>query len=192
MPPTKSIGPVSTHYHIDGYVMNKNYSLILVLLIFFISISCDDDAPSVIATSVEIFEIEEYETFSGTDQIDPSTVKIKTSPLFGFADLLSYNANEYKFKLSESAKKALEDNAIVEGAFAVMVNDELIYSGYFVPGYSSRLYAWYVIDPLYCSFAGECFVMRIEIAGDNQPSYDDVRNDSRILHAFKNVGKLVE
>ena len=173
--------------------MKNTLILLLILLTSVLHISCNEtDSISGINRGVELYEIEEYETINNTDQIDESTVKAKDSPLLNYEDLISYNSKVYKFEISEQAEQLLENIQDLSGAFAIKVDNELIYTGYFVPGYSSRLYAWNIIDPIMSSFSGECFVRRISFQGGSQPSYGDKRNDPRILDAFRTAGKLIE
>jgi len=167
------------------------FSTLLTVSLFTILSCNENDDPQSIG-KVELYEIEQFETINNTDQIDESTVITKKAPLLYYEDLLSYNSKEFKFILSGHAQQILEGHPIKTGAFAIKANGELIYTGYFVPGYSSRLWFWNVIDPLMASFNGACYVRRITLLGGNQPTYDDKRNDPRILEIFRRDHKLIE
>lgn len=172
----------------------KNCLIIfLFILLSFVIISCNEnDPPLGMNGTVELFEVEQYETIDNTDQIDESTVVTKKTPLLEYEDLLSYDSKEYKFEISEHGRQLFEEPPVKAGAFAIMANGELIYTGYFVPGYSSRLWFWNTIDPLMVDFNGDCHVRRITLQGGNQPTYPDKRNDTRILDIFRRDHKLIE
>lgn len=172
----------------------KNCLIIfLFILIPLVIISCsENDSLIGIHGKVELFEVEQFETIDNTDQIDESTVVTKKTPLLKYEDLLSYDSKEYKFEISEHGRQLFEDSPVKTGAFAIKVNGELIYTGYFVPGYSSRLWFYNMIDPLMIEFNGDCYVRRITLQGGNMPSYSDKRNDPRILEIFRKDHKLIE
>ena len=173
--------------------MRKFKIFTIIFTLSLTIISCDRNENLIGENGiVELYEIEQYETINNTDQIDESTVFIKKNPLLKYEDLLFYNSKEFMFKISESGKMLFENDAVTSGAFAVVANGELIYTGYFVPGYSSRLWFWNIIDPLMIGYNGNCHVRRIVVQGGNQPFYKDKRNDQRILNIFRNDGKLIE
>ena len=169
----------------------NTFSLLFVLLLTTASCSQNDDLIGKNGV-VELFEIEQFVTIENTDQIDESTVITKKNPLLNYEDLLSYNSKEFKFEISKHGQELFEDAPVISGAFAIMVNGELIYTGYFVPGYSSRLWFWNMIDPLMIGYSGDCYVRRIVLHGGNQRFYEDKRNDPRILEIFQMDGKLIE
>ena len=172
---------------------NPYRPFLLFILFFYISfISCNENDDLHNIGKVELYEIEQFETVNNTDQIDEFTVITKKTPLLKYEDLLAYNSKEYKFKISEHARQLLEGPPIKTGAFAIKANGELIYTGYFVPGFSSKLWFWNVIDPLMSSFTGDCYVNRIVLQGGNQPPFPDKRNDPRILEIFRKDHKLIE
>ena len=170
----------------------KNTHIIFQFLLLSLFLSCNEnDAPHNIG-KVELYEIEQFETINNTDQIDESTVITKQLPLLTYDDFISYNSREYKFELSGHGKQLFENGPVRSNAFAIKANGELIYTGYFVPGFSSRLWFWNVIDPIMTSYNGECHVRRVVLQGGDQPVYPDKRNDPRILAIFWRDHKLIE
>jgi len=167
--------------------------LISFLILSLTSISCNEnDTLFGKHGKVELYEIDQFETINNTDQIDEFSVITKKAPLLNYEDLRSYNSKEFKFEISEHGRQLFEEPPVKTGAFAIKVNGELIYTGYFVPGYSSRLWFYNVIDPLMIDFNGDCHVRRITLQGGNFPSYPDNRNDPRILEIFRKDRKLIE
>ncbi len=77
-------------------------------------------------------------------------------------------------------------------AFAVKVNAELIYTGYFVCSTSSFYIAWTVISPYRYIPENE---LRINLGYPylmNGESVPDHRNDGKILDVFRRDDKLIE
>ena len=172
----------------------RNIHILSLLFVFLTTtLSCNkNEALTGIYGIVELYEIEQFETIDNTDQIDESTIIIKKNPLLNYDDLLTYDSKEYNFKISESGMQLFEEEPVKSGAFAIMANDKLIYTGYFVPGYSSRIWFWNIIDPLKVGYSGDCYVRRIVDQAGNQPIYKDKRNDPIILEVFRRDGKLIE
>ena len=77
-------------------------------------------------------------------------------------------------------------------AFAVAADEELAYTGYFWPGYSSMGCQWITTDPL---FIGNRNTMTMGLGYPGLiegTSIPDNRNDPRILEIFRADGKLIE
>ena len=164
---------------------------ILLALLFTTNISCDKwkgDAEG----DVELYLLESYQTENQSCGIVNSSVKLHDAPLIGYQDIKSYNSKKHIFKISDySVGVAKDQEHSVHGlAFAVVANDEVVYSGYFWPAYSSMSCQWIVIDPLM-------------IFGDNELNVElgypglfegadivDERNNELILDIFRRDGKL--
>ena len=164
----------------------------LLIVSLFTNLSCNENDDLHNIGKVELYEIEQFETINNTDQIDESNVITKETPFLEYRDLMLYDSKEHKFLVSEHGKQLFGGPPIKTGAFAVKANGELIYTGYFVPGYSSRLWFWNVIDPIMPSYNGECYVKRVVLQGGDQPVYPDKRNDPRILEIFRKDHRLIE
>jgi hypothetical protein len=145
--------------------------------------------------NVELYLLESYETIENTySQIKETTVQTLDNPLLTYNDFISYNAKEYTFKLTEEAKVKIKDlNHRVNGlAFAVKANNEVIYTGYFWPGYSSMSCDWVVIDPIMIHEENEMMV-RLGYPGPIQGiTIPDKRNDPQLLEIFRRDNKLIE
>jgi hypothetical protein len=175
--------------------LNIFLKYILILLTVLSAGSCCkiNESPN----SVQGVELYLLEAFEMTDQhyfqIDESSVTTKNSPLLEYEELIIYNAGNYTFKISETAKTKIRDlKHPVHGlAFAVKVDNESIYTGYFWPSYSSMSCDWVVIDP----YIGDDNEMQVRLGypGPTQGIIiPDNRNDPRLLEVFRKDGKLLE
>ena len=141
---------------------------------------------------VELYLLESYQTEEHTWAILSSSIKLHEAPLIAYPDFKSYNSKKHIFKISDAAAQAVKDQEhSVHGlAFAVTANGEVVYTGYFWPGYSSAGCQWIVIDPLMIFGDNE---LRVElgypglIEGVDIP---DERNNELILDIFRRDGKL--
>jgi len=176
--------------------MNKSFLAFTSLIFIGISlISCNNDVVDPHNRGVEFYLLESLNT-TGQHyfQIDETSVKTKDEPLLLYSDLIAYNSNEYSFTISEHAKSRIKDqDHNVSGiAFAVKANDELIYTGYFWPSYSSSSCDWVVIDP-YSINQENTMKVRIGypglVQGVNVP---DNRNHPEILRIFGKDKKLID
>jgi hypothetical protein len=143
---------------------------------------------------VELYLLESFET-TGEHffQIDESSVITEGNPFLAFQDLLTYHPNEYYFTISENAINKIEnmDHSVHGVAFGIVVNNELIYTGYFWPSYSSMSCDWPVIDP-FSLFNDNRLKVNLGYASSIPPTeIPDRRNDPRILAVFDKDGKLV-
>jgi hypothetical protein len=144
---------------------------------------------------VELYLLELFET---TDkyyfQIDETTVVIEKHPLLEYSDLIAYNSKDYTFKITKHAETKIKnlDHHIHGLAFAIKANNEMIYTGYFWPSYSSASCDWVVIDPYSIGQTNEMQV-RLGYAGPGQGvTIPDKRNDPDLLEIFRRDNKLIE
>ena len=76
--------------------------------------------------------------------------------------------------------------------FALVANQEIIYTGYFWSSFSSAICPWLTIDPLFAEISGE---LRVELGYPGLMegmSIPDHRNDERILSILRHDRKLIE
>ena len=168
-------------------------SLVVTLLFFCLFASCKKDGEYV-PGEVEFYLLDSYETLDESPEIDPGSVILAEDPLLVYSDLKSYNANEYFFKVTDEAREIIEDMEHSVGgiAFAVTANEEVVYTAYFVPSYSSASVQWIVIDPVFWHFTNRMYVKLgypDQFEGSVIP---DLRNDERILEIFRHDRNLVE
>jgi len=143
---------------------------------------------------VELFLLDSYKTIGLTNQIDEKTIVTKSQPLVTYADFQSYDPSTFTFKISDAAKESIKSlkHSVNGIAFAIKANNDLIYSGYFWPGYSSASCSWVVIDPTRLSLDNELNV-RLGYPGQFEGQViPDKRNDKRILDIFTSDNKLIK
>ncbi|MDX9883194.1 MAG: hypothetical protein RBS73_14120 [Prolixibacteraceae bacterium] len=168
----------------------KILTFILTAITGFAFICCEKDDADIPGT-VDLFLLESYQKGVGS-QIDETTVVTNEEPLVRYEDFISYNPEQYVFLITDRAKAAIQglQHSSFGIAFAIKANNELIYTGYFWPSFSSGGCNWVVIDPL---ATGLTNTLTVELGypglleGVEIP---DKRNDKRILDIFKRDHKL--
>ncbi len=168
--------------------------LFIILGLVFILNGCDkEDNLQPSGKSIDIYLISEYKKIDNTFKIIDSTAVISATKIVGYSDIISYSSKDYTFTVSDSISDRLNDfeNHSVHGVpFALTVDKEIIYTGYFWASFSSLSCDWITIDPLDFSGKNE---LRVRlgypgmIIGDSIP---DKRNDSRIINILRQDKKL--
>ena len=168
-------------------------SIFIVLLILLIS-GCEKyQSERQPGYGLEFYLIKEFQKIGTSYKIDNSTVKLSDSVIIYYDDIISYNSESCTFTVTESCANKLNDfknNHIHGTPFAVTVDKQIIYSGYFWCGFSSSSIDWITIDPL--NYSGKNR-LRVSLGypglfqGDYIP---DNRNDNRILDILRRDGKL--
>jgi hypothetical protein len=161
-----------------------------VLVLLPILAACEHE-PTV-AETVDLYLLDAYETTGNGPGIDAASVVLEADPLLPYADLLSYDSVEYCFRVSSEGRERVEgmEHSVMGVAFAMTVSGEVIYTGYFVPAYSSLALDWIVIDPIFWGPDNRMCV-NLSYPGPLEGSVNpDPRNDPRILEVFERDGKL--
>ncbi len=102
-------------------------------------------------------------------------------------NIISYNSKKFEFKVSAQALEKLNQY----DAFAVTVDRQIIYTGYFWSSVSSRSVNWIVIDLLFTE-NNTLYVQMGYPGGMLSSSIPDNRNDSRILDVLRRDNKLID
>jgi hypothetical protein len=136
--------------------------LILAFGLVFILNCCDkknDFQPS--GKSIDFYYISEYHKIDSSSKIIDSTVVISDTKIIDYSDIISYSSKNYTFTVSDSISDRLNnfENHSVHGLpFALTVDKEIIYTGYFWASFSSLGCDWITIDPLDISGNNELMV----------------------------------
>lgn len=136
---------------------------------------------------VEFYLIENYMTGMYDATIDEKGATLKDTVLIGYDEILWYNSRTFSFKIADEALKRLRHY----DAFAVTVDREIIYTGYFWTSLSSRSVNWVVVDLLMSKNS----VISVELGYPGKiegTEIRDRRNDPRILNVLKRDNKLIE
>jgi hypothetical protein len=169
----------------------KNFYCYLFVSIFLLIDSCDINNVNV-SGDINIYLLKSFSTESNSNIIIDSTVVLENDPKFLYKDLTAYDSRNHIFKLNNNSISKLRDTWGF--AFAVTMNTEIIYTGYFWPGFSSSMCDWIVIDPIFSEINKEMKV-RIHYPGESDKwtfSSPDPRNDYRIINIFKRDKKLIK
>jgi hypothetical protein len=161
----------------------KNLILILIFSILAL-IGCEKDS----GFGLEIYTLRAYQTKPHSQEIISGTEKLTKNPIISYDDIIFYDSTNHYFMIdSLKAKELWKTNWPTQGTpFALTINREVIYSGNFVPGYSSSGSDWYTIDPL--NLNGK---LRVTLGYPfSQVKSSDLRNDYRIIDFLKADNKL--
>lgn len=168
----------------------SGFALAILLLSFP---ACDKDSGTA-KGEVELYLLESYENQDESCAIDNSSVEIEKKPLIAYSGFLSYNSKKHIFTLSESAAGKVQDleHSVFGLPFAIVANDELIYTAYFWPAYSSASCQWIIADPLMFSGENELHVQLGYPGLFEGVEIPDERNNEAILEIFRADGKLID
>jgi hypothetical protein len=164
------------------------------LLLICLSLAACDKNQSGVTGVVELYLMDEFGTVGEGCAIDPGTVKLQQEPLLWYANFLSYSPSEYAFTITYDARDTIEkmEHSVFGVPFGVTAGGELIYTGYFWPGYSSLGCQWIVIDPVFWRDGDKLYVELGYPGLMEGAEVPDHRNDPRILGIFRRDGKLAE
>lgn len=165
-----------------------------LISVFYLACTEKDTATPKAEGEVQIFLLKSFNEKSGTQQIDESSVELEKEAFLNYDDLISYNRKSHTFKIPENKRSlfAINGSTVHFKAFAVLANNELIYTGYFWPEYSSQICDWNVISPIRAEISGD---LRVRLGYPGQlieAGKTDKRNDDRIINIFKRDNKLIE
>jgi hypothetical protein len=143
---------------------------------------------------VELYLLESYENLDQSWGIKRSSVEIESKPLIRYSEFKSYHSKKYLFSITSSAADKIEDlDHSVHGlAFAIVANDELVYTAYFWPSYSSASCDWVVVDPFMLGGRNELHVKLGYPGLLDGMQIPDERNNEAILDIFRRDGKLID
>ncbi len=169
-------------------------AICLILILILSTCSQKEELPAT-QGKVELYLLESFETTGDHFfQINEASVITEATPFLEFQDLLSYHPDEYSFTISENAINKIDnmDHSVHGVAFGIVVNNELIYTGWFWPSYSSMSCDWIVIDPL---TLWNDNILKVNLGyAPSIPSIEipDRRNDPLLLSVFRVNKKLLK
>ena len=161
---------------------------LVISLLVAASLGCNKNNASS-GEPVEIYLLKDFQLLANKCQIDPSSSSLQSIPIVANSEILEYSSSKYQFKIKTVALeriKALSDRT----PFAVTVNKEIIYYGFFKPFISSSScehsitmdVAWGQVNRI---------SMRLGYPGLSiGVTIDDERNNPRVLTALQKQGKL--
>jgi len=141
-------------------------------------------------SGLEIYLLTDYQKKSPASEIISGSEKLSENPIISYNDIILYDSTEHYFQIAESKAQELRQiKWSTQGtAFSLTINKQIIYSGYFMPGYSSLGLNWISIDPL--AFDSKIRVTLGYPVDWPQFQGPDPRNDSRIINYLRKDNKL--
>lgn len=167
---------------------------VLSLLIIFLFSGCETNQyVNQSGVEVNFYLIKNFSRVGTTAKIIESSVTLSDSIIIHYDEILSYNRRSHTFTVTKPCADRLtdfENNHIHGTPFAVAVDHEIIYTGYFWCGFSSSMVDWITIDPL--NYSGKNLLpVSLGYPGIVQGDFiPDNRNDYRILNVLFKDGKL--
>jgi len=109
------------------------------------------------------------------------------------ADIASYNAARHELILTtECAERIRGTKGYLEGPFTIIVGEEEVLNGIFVPPIISRSYPSSQIVITYPTFDSNYSMMKIQMGYPwDEPVSPDPRDDPRIANYFEATGRLI-
>jgi hypothetical protein len=160
--------------------------LSVISVSMFALASCEKDT----GTGLEIYLLTNYQKKSSSFEIISGSEMLSKNPIISYKEIVMYDSTDHEFEIDPA--KAQEFNQkkwSVQGtAFALTIDKSIIYSGYFMPGYSSLGIDWISIDPL--SIDSKIRVSLGYPVDWPALANRDPRNDKRIISLLQRNKKL--
>jgi hypothetical protein len=159
---------------------------IACLLLVLVLASCNRSDTPKSSAKVEIYLLADFERVPDKCQIDNRTISLGPA-LVSNDEIVAYHHRKYEFTILPSAVARFTEDVHFRG-FAVTVDRNLVYTGFFRPSYSSSSCDHsVVIDPFI-----QDNKMRISLGYPSADFYtgDDPRNTSALIEALRAQGKL--
>lgn len=164
------------------------------VIVLFLSFPACDTYSGDAEGEVELYLLDSYENLDQSWGIEKSSVALEKQPLIAYSGFKSYNSKKHFFRITNSAAKKVEDleHSVHGLAFAIVANDEVIYTAYFWPSYSSASCMWLVVDPFRMSGTNELHVEKGYPWMIDGVEIPDERNNEKILDIFRRDGNLID
>lgn len=142
---------------------------------------------------LDFYILESFETINESLEIDETTVVISSERVIPYESIKSYNKSNRTFNVTQSVIDNLQQNAnkYFRKAFALTIENKIIYTGYFWYGYASSICDRITIDPILLNGKNGLRV-NLGYPGDSFTTVStDNRNDDRIMRILQKDGKLL-
>lgn len=139
---------------------------------------------------LDFYFLQDYKTKSQSDAIIPESVVLSNEKAISYEEILNYNPENHGFTLKRSTIERLNtEPSIHKRTFAVVIDGEIIYTGYFWALFSSSICDWTNID--YLDNGSNVIYVKLGYPTDAYGiNTIDERNNKRILDLLDCDGKL--
>lgn len=162
-------------------------SLLFILVLTSCCLSCKKD--KIKGGSVEIYLLKTVQTVPGKCQIDASASILQDIATIKNQDILEYSQTNYEFKLTDTAIQKVKTFRDFT-PFAVTVDKQVIYYGFFKPSFSSSSCDNSITMDVRWT-TGNKISLRLGYPAPLQGvTVDDQRNNPKLIATLKNQGKL--
>jgi hypothetical protein len=164
-------------------------SVVFVVVIMATFLSCKKESISA-GETVEIYLLKKAQLVTGKCQVEASQSMLQDTPTIKNLDILAYDSFTHQFKLTDSSIQKVKTFRDAT-PFAVTVDRQVIYYGFFKPAYSSSACDASITMDLDWT-TGNRINLRLGYPGQMQGMIiDDNRNDPKLLETLKQQGKLL-
>lgn len=157
--------------------------------IVFSFVSCEKYDKD-IEGDIKIYLLEDYNTAENSMVIKTDGIVLADNPIVYYNEILEYNSEEYSFELSPEASTRVGGE--FGSAFAITIEDEIIYTGYFWSALSSAIVDWVVADITLYEYNNIITVALGYPWLSDSMNIPDRRNNRDLLSVFARDGKLVD
>lgn len=139
---------------------------------------------------LDFYFLQDYKTKSQSDAIIPESVVLSNEKAISYEEILNYNPENHGFTLKRSTIERLNaEPSIHKRTFAVVIDGEIIYTGYFWALFSSSICDWTNID--YLDNGSNIIYVKLGYPTDAFGNINiDERNNKKILDLLDCDGKL--
>lgn len=173
----------------DLIIEMKNILLFLVITAFFSSCSKKCELESA-GKQLDFYFLEQYKTKANSFEILPESIVLSKIKAITYKEIYSYSKKSHCFEIDKNAIKRLNNEPYLHSkAFALVIDNEIIYTGYFWSAFSSAICDWTNID--YLDYGNNLLCVKLGYPTDSFGlNHPDERNNDKILELLKCDNKL--
>jgi hypothetical protein len=180
-------------YKLHNIIFNKvlNHSALILVTAAFLFASCEKDSRNEKEITGEIcfYLLKSYKTRDNSMEIITGSARIADKPIIGYKDITSYNTILNVYTISKDARDKVTSltSSLTGQPFAVTIDKEIIYTGYFWPVTSPVDCDWIHIDPLFIDFWDGLKVMPADNSEQSNPA-----NNPDLIKILRRDKKLAD
>ena len=169
------------------------FVLLSLFFLAFLHSSCEKKNTMQVG-ELDIYLLSDQDSPEALWEMEENKITLEDTPFIKYEEIISYHAVDHIFKITMSAMERMESrgNSLHRCTFAMVANDEIIYTGYFWAAFSSAICPWLTIDPIHARYTGELHVQLGYPGLMEGMSIPDRRNDERILRILRHDRKLID